>query len=326
MKAIQADRIDTLADYAEVDIAAPEPRAGQVRIKVAAAGVGYVDALLALGRYQVKPPTPHTPGAELAGVVDAIGEGVTGIAVGQRVAALGGRGFAEFAIAPAATTIGLPANLTFEQGAALPLNGLTALHGLADRGAIRVGETLLVLGAAGGVGIAAVQVGKILGSRVIAAASTGEKRAFALAHGADAAIDTTPDGWRERLKETLDGALLNVVFDPVCGPLFEPAFRSLGWGGRHLVAGFVGGPIPALGANLTLMKGAALTGVDVRQFMLFEAPGARAHLETLAGWCADGRLSPAVGQVFAWSEFGEALTFALGGKGLGKTVLRVDGG
>jgi len=326
MKAIQADRIDSLADYGEVDTAAPEPRAGQVRIKVAAVGVGYVDALVALGRYQVKPPTPHTPGTEIAGVVDAVGEGVTGLAHGDRVAALGGRGFAEFALAPADLTIGLPANLTFEQGAALPLNGLTALHGLADRGAVQPGETLLVMGAAGGVGVAGVQVGKILGARVIAAASTPEKRDYALAHGADAAIDTAPDGWRERLKTALDGGPLKVVLDPVCGPLFEPAFRSLGWGGRHLVAGFVGGPIPALGANLALMKGAALTGVDVRQFMLFEADKARAHLATLAGWCADGRLSPAVGRVFAWSEFGEALTFALTGQGVGKTVLRINGG
>jgi NADPH2:quinone reductase len=326
MKAVQADRIDSLADYAEVEAAMPEPRAGQVRIKVAAVGVGYVDALVALGRYQVKPPTPHIPGTEIAGVIDAVGEGVDGLSVGQRAAALGGRGFAQFALAPAATTVVLPPNLTVEQGAALPLNGLTALHGLADRAAIRPGETLLVLGAAGGVGIAAVQAGKILGARVIAAASTPEKRDFALAHGADTAIDTLPEGWRERLKTALEGAPLNVVFDPVCGPLFEPAFRSLGWGGRHLVAGFVGGPIPALGANLTLMKGAALTGVDVRQFMLFEAARARAHLETLAGWCAEGRLSPAVGRVLPWCDFGEALTFALTGQGLGKTVLRVDGG
>jgi NADPH2:quinone reductase len=324
MKAIQAERIDSLADYAEVDTATPEPRAGQVRIKVAAVGVGYVDALVALGRYQVKPPTPHIPGSELAGLVDAVGEGVAGVAVGQRVMGLGGRAFAQFALAPAATILALPDKLTFDQGAALPLNGLTALHGLADRGALRTGETLLVLGAAGGVGIAAVQVGKVLGARVIAAASTPEKRAFAVAHGADATIDTAPEGWRERLKTILDGAPLNVVFDPVCGPLFEPAFRSLGWGGRHLVAGFVGGQIPALGANLTLMKGSALIGVDVRQFMLFEAPKARAHLETLAGWCAERRLSPVVGRVFDWSDFGEALTFALTGRGLGKTVLRVD--
>jgi NADPH2:quinone reductase len=325
MKAIQADRLDGLGAYAEVGAPIPEPCAGQVRVRVAAVGVGYVDALVALGRYQVKPPLPHIPGAEISGVVDALGEGVGGLAVGDRVLAMASRGFAEFALAPAATTLRLPVPLSFEAGAALPLNALTALHGLADRGALKAGETLLVLGAAGGVGIAAVQIGALMGARVIAAASTPEKRAFALAHGAAAAIDTAPEGWRERLKSALAEAPLKVIFDPVCGPLFEPAFRSLGWGGRHLVAGFVGGPIPALGANLTLMKGAALTGVDVRQFMLFEAPRARAHLETLIGWAGEGRLVPPVGRVFGWSDFGAALDFALSGQGLGKTVLRIDG-
>ncbi len=324
MKAIQADRIDSLADYGEVEIARPEPRAGQVRVKVAAVGVGYVDALVALGRYQVKPPVPHTPGAEISGVIDALGEGVTNLALGERVAGLGARGFAQFALLPAAMTVKLPGSLGFEAGAALPLNYITALHGLADRAAVKTGETLLVLGAAGGVGVAAVQLGALLGMRVIAAASTEAKRAFTLAHGADVVIDTAPEGWRDRLKVALGGKALNVVFDPVCGPLFEPAFRSLGWGGRHLVVGFVGGPIPALGANLTLMKGAALTGVDVRQFMLFEAATARTHLETLAGWASEGRLSPPVGRTFGWSEFGQSLTFALSGQGLGKMVLRVD--
>ena len=323
MKAIQADRIDSLADYAEVEAAMPEPRAGQVRIRVAAVGVGYVDALVALGRYQVKPPVPHVPGAEISGVIDAVAEGVTGLAPGERVMALGSRGFAHYAASPAGMTVRLPAALTFEQGAALPLNYLTALHGLGDRAAVAEGETLLVMGAAGGVGLAAVQLGRAMGARVIAAASTEEKRAYALAHGAHAVIDTELQGWRDRLKTVLEGAPLKVVFDPVCGPLFEPAFRSLGWGGRHLVVGFVGGPIPALPANLTLMKGAALTGVDVRQFMLFEGPLARRHLETLAEWAEAGRFAPPVGRVFKWADFGEALTYALSGQGLGKTVLSV---
>lgn len=326
MKAIQADRIDSLEAYAEVETAIPEPRAGQVRVRVAAVGVGYVDALVALGRYQVKPPTPHIPGQEIAGVVDALGEGVSGLAVGDRVAAMAGRGFAQYALAPVATTLALPPALSFEQGAALPLNYLTARHGLVDRAALRPGETLLVMGAAGGVGIAAVQLGKAMGARVIACASTEEKRAFALAHGAHAALDTAPEGWRDRLRAVLDGAPLGVVFDPVCGPLFEPAFRSLGWRGRHLVVGFVGGPIPALGANLTLMKGAALVGVDVRQFLLFEPGQARAHLDALAAMAAAGDLAPPVGRVFDWAGFGGALTFALSGRGLGKTVLRVDAG
>ena len=326
MKAVQANRIESLADYAIVELPIPEPGPGQVRVRIAAVGVGYVDALMGLGRYQVKPPTPFTPGGEIAGVIDAVGPGVPAeLAVGARALAMGSRGFAEFALAPAALTLPLPDALGFEAAAALPLNYITALHGLADRGALATGETALVLGAAGGVGSAAIQVARALGARVIAAASTEEKRAFALAHGAHAAIDTVPEGWRDRLKASLDGAPLDVVFDPVCGPLFEPAFRSLGWGGRHLVVGFVGGPIPALGANLTLLKGAALTGVDVRQFLLFEAAKARAHLETLLAWAGEGRIAPPVGRVFEFADYGEALGFALSGQGVGKSILRVDG-
>jgi NADPH2:quinone reductase len=325
MKAIQADRIDSVADYVEVDTTVPLPGTGQVRIKVAAVGVGYVDALVALGRYQVKPTPPHIPGAEIAGVIDMVGESVAGWTPGDRVAALGSRGFADYALAPAAMTVRLGNDLTFEQGAAIPLNYLTALHGLEDRARLQSGEMLLVLGAAGGVGLAAVQIGRALGARVIAVASTHDKRAYALKHGAHVAIDADPTGWRERLKTQLDGAPLGVVFDPVCGPLFEPAFRSLGWGGRHLVVGFVGGPIPALPANLTLMKGAALVGVDVRQFMLFEDPKARNHLQTLGNWVAENRLSPPVGLVFEWDDFGAALTFALSGQGMGKIVLRSRG-
>ena len=208
---------------------------------------------------------------------------------------MGSRGFADYALAPATTTVRLGDNLTFEQGAALPLNYLTALHGLEDRALLGDGETLLVFGAAGGVGLAAVQIGRAMGARIIGVASTAEKRAYALEHGADLTIDTDPTGWRDRLKTIMAGSPLQVVFDPVCGPLFEPAFRSLGWGGRHLVVGFVGGPIPALPANLTLMKGAALVGVDVRQFMLFDNGRARDHLQTLGCWAMEGRLSPAVG-------------------------------
>lgn len=324
MKAISADKIDSLADYAEVELPLPEPGAGQLRIRVAAVSIGYVDALLALGRYQVKPPLPHVPGAEVAGVVDALGDGVSNFAIGDRVLALAGRGFAQFALAPAALTRRLGADTGFDVAAALPLNFLTALHGLVDRGALKAGETLLVFGAAGGVGMAAVQIGKQLGARVIAAASTPEKRDFALAHGADAVIDTAVDGWRDRLKAVLDGKPLNVIFDPLCGPLFEAGFRSLGWGGRHLVVGFVGGPIPALPANLTLMKGAGLLGVDVRQFMLFERDRVATHLDTLAAWLADGRIAPPVGQTFGWADYGAALNHAFGGQAVGKTILTVD--
>lgn len=325
MKVITAAHTASLADYAEADWPTPAPGRGQVRIRVAAVGIGYVDALVALGRYQVKPQLPHVPGSEIAGWIDAVGEGVTGWAVGDRVFAMTVHGLAEMALAPASACRRLPDAVSFAKGAAFPLNYLTVLHGLVDRGRLQAGETMLVFGAAGGVGSAAIDIGKALGARVIAAASTPEKREFALARGADAVIDTEVDGWRERLKAVLAGDRLDMVVDPLCGPLFEAAFRSLGWGGRHLVVGFVGGPIPALPSNLTLMKGAALIGVDVRQFQLFEAAAAARHLDTLAGWLGDGRIDPAVGAAFAWDDFGAALESGLGGKTLGKTVVTVAG-
>ena len=326
MRAIIAETLESLDSYAEREAPVPEIGPGGVRIRVAACGVGYVDSLVALGRYQVKPPLPHVPGQEVAGVVDAVGAEVTGLAVGQRVVAMAARGFAELAAAPAALTWPIPDALPFAEAASLPLNYLTALHGLADRGRLAAGETLLVLGAAGGVGSAAVQVGKALGARVVAAASTDAKRAFAQAQGADAVLDTEVDGWRDRLKAACGGRGPDVVFDPVCGPLFEPAFRSLHWRGRHLVVGFVGGPIPALPANLTLMKGAALVGVDIRQHMLFDGGEVPGQMARLLGWAADGRIRPAVGAKFGFSAFGAALNAAISGKGLGKVVLEVDAG
>ena len=326
MRAIIAETLESLDSYAEREAPVPEIGPGGVRIRVAACGVGYVDSLVALGRYQVKPPLPHVPGQEVAGVVDAVGAEVTGLAVGQRVVAMAARGFAELAAAPAALTWPIPDALPFAEAASLPLNYLTALHGLADRGRLAAGETLLVLGAAGGVGSAAVQLGKALGARVVAAASTDAKRAFAQAQGADAVLDTEVDGWRDRLKAACGGRGPDVVFDPVCGPLFEPAFRSLHWRGRHLVVGFVGGPIPALPANLTLMKGAALVGVDIRQHMLFDGAEVPGQMARLLGWAADGRIRPAVGAKFGFSAFGAALNAAISGKGLGKVVLEVDAG
>jgi NADPH2:quinone reductase len=321
MKALRAERLESIDDYRIVDLPTPEPAAGQVRVKIAACGVGYADSLIALGRYQVKPPLPHIPGGEIAGTVEALGEGVAGLTLGQRVMAQVGGGFAEYALATAATAVPIPDALSFEQAAGFRVNYLTAIHGLADRAAIQPGERLLVMGAAGGVGVAALQVGRALGAEVIACASSADKRAFALANGASAAIDTAAEGWRDRLKAITGGKGPDVVYDPVCGPLFELAFRSLAWRGRHLVVGFVGGPIPALPANLPLMKGAALIGVDVRQFPIFEAPRAGEHLTTLLAWAAEGRIDPPVGRAFPLEAAREALTFALSGQGAGKTVL-----
>jgi NADPH:quinone reductase len=323
MKFVQAAKLDSIVDYGLREGEIPRAGRGEVLIKVAACGVGYVDALVALGRYQVKPPLPHTPGQEAGGWVESIGEDVDGFAPGDRVLANVRGGFAEFAVASSATVAKIPDRMSFAQAAGFRVNYLTALHGLRDRAMVHPGERLLVLGAAGGVGMAAVQVGKVLGVEVIAAASSEEKRAFARAQGADEVLDTVPEGWRDRLRAVCQGKGPNIVFDPVCGPLFEPAFRSLAWGGRHLVVGFVGGPIPVLRANLTLMKGAALVGVDVRQFLLFEAEKGAPHLAQLLSWVAEGRLVPAVGRTFALDEFASALQFALTGEGLGKTVIQI---
>ena len=292
-------------------------------IEVAACGVGYVDALVALGRYQVTPPLPHTPGQEVVGVVAAIGEGVEGLTSGDRVMAQVRGGFAEFVRAPATAATKIPGEMSFAQAAGFRVNYVTALHGLRDRAGLARGERLLVFGAAGGVGSAALQIGRLLGAEVIAVASSEEKRAFAKDHGAEHTIDTAPEGWRDRLKAISQGKGPDVIFDPVCGPLFEPAFRSLGWRGRHLVVGFAGGPIPALPVNLSLMKGAALVGVDVRQFLQFEGAKAGAHMKELLSWVEEGRLNPIVGRTFPLDQFAQALQFALSGQGRGKTLVEM---
>ncbi len=322
MRLVRGTALDSLDRYALVEAEAPRPGPGQVQVRVAACGIGYVDVLVALGGYQVKPPLPHTPGQEVAGTVSALGEGVTGLSVGDRVLAAVQGGFAEVAVASADNVYRLPAGLGFAEASTLRINYLTALHGLRDRAALQPGERLLVLGAAGGVGIASVQVGKLMGAHVIAVASSPEKRDFARRHGADKVLDSEPEGWRDRLKEACDGKGPDVVFDPLSGPLFEPAFRSLAWRGRHLVVGFLGG-IPSLRVNLPLMKGAALVGVDVRQFVLFERDKARAELEELIAWAGEGRLAPAIGRRFALADFAAAMAWAHGGKGLGKTVLEM---
>ena len=326
MKAIRASSLASFDDYAEVEIPVPEPSTGEVRIAVAACGVGYVDSLVALGRYQLKPPLPHIPGGEISGWIDAVGADVGSLAVGDRVLAQVRGGFVEQAIADATSVKKLPPNMTLDQAAGFRINYMTALHGLRDRARLAAGERLLVFGAAGGVGLAAVQIGHLLGATVIAVASTAEKRALAARHGADITIDRDAEGWRDRLKAAAGGAI-DVIFDPVCGPLFQPAFRSLNWGGRHLVVGFVGGPIPALPVNLALMKGASLVGVDYRQFaQVFEADRASAELDELLGWVASSRLDPPAGRVFSFPEYRDALSFALSGAGVAKTVLAVHRG
>lgn len=324
MKLVQAQKLDSFDDYQIVDADIPTPDAGEVRVRVAACGMGYVDALVARGGYQVKPQLPFTPGQEISGIIDAVGRDVAGLQPGDRVmAGTFGGGLAEYIAVPATAVQVIPANMTFAQAAIFRINYLTAIHALTDRAELRAGEKLLIFGSAGGVGTAAVQVGKLLGAQVIAAASTADKRAFAASHGADLGIDTDPEGWRDRLKGLTEGRGPDVILDPVCGPLFEPAFRSLAWRGRHLVVGFTGGPFPKLPVNLPLMKGAALVGVDIRQFLLFEGARAGTHLATLLGWVQDGKLAPVVGRRFPLTRHRDAMAHAMSGQAFGKSVIEL---
>lgn len=324
MKAVQTADLSSIDKYALVERPAPQPGEGEVRIRVAACGVGFVDSLVALGRYQVKPPLPHVPGGEIGGVVDALGPGVTRFVPGERVLAQVRGGFAQYAIASERAVSRIPDRMSMNQAAGFRVNYGTALHGLRDRAALKAGETLLVIGAAGGVGLAAIQVGRLLGATVIGVASTEQKRLFVKEAGAGATLDRTVEGWRERLKAVAPQGI-DVVFDPVSGPLLQPAFRSLGWGGRYLVVGFAGGDIPALPVNLPLLKGAALIGVDYRQFgAVFEAEAAASDLEELLAWVAKGELDVPVGRTFPFGQYREALEYALSGAGTGKTVLAVD--
>ncbi|MFZ4109358.1 MAG: NADPH:quinone oxidoreductase family protein, partial [Polymorphobacter sp.] len=321
MQIVEAASHASLDGYALREVPIPQPGPGQILVKVKACGVSYVDALVALGRYQVKPPLPHIPGSEIAGTVARLGEGVTGFTPGDRVLAQTVAGFAEYALCPAAAARPLPAAINDAQAVALPLNYLTALHGLRDRAHLMAGERLLVFGAAGGVGAAAVQIGRLLGAEVIGVAATPEKRAAAEKFGAHAVLDRDPDGWRDRLKAIAPGGV-DIVYDPATGELFEAAFRSLRWGGRHLVIGFASGNIPALPANLPLMKGAGLLGVDVRQFLQTHGRArAPAYLDEIIAWAASGALVPPVGRVFDFADFTPALALALSGDSIGKTVL-----
>lgn len=325
MKLVQAAKIDTVNDYQIINADVPKPAADEVLIKVGVCGMGYVDALVALGGYQVKPPVPFTPGQEIAGTVEAIGSDVSELSVGDRVMASSfGGGLAEYVVAKQVMVAKIPDAMTFAQASGFRINYITALHGLKDRGSMQSGERLVVMGAAGGVGSAAVQVGRLLGAEVIAAASTEAKRSFASELGAAATIDTEPEGWRDRLKLACGGRGPDVIFDPVAGPLFEAGFRSLIWRGRHLVVGFVGGPIPKLPINLSLMKGASLVGVDVRQFLLYQSAQAADHLKQLLAWVEQGQLVPPIGREFGFHDFADAMRFATSGKGMAKTIITME--
>lgn len=306
--------VETLADLV--------PAAGEVVVDVKAAGVNFPDVLTVQGKYQFKPVLPFTPGVELAGVIRAVGNGVVHCKPGDKVIAFTQQGaFAEQAVVPAASVMPMPPGMDFDTAAAITLTYGTSHHAVVDRAALKAGETMLVLGAAGGVGLAAIEIGKALGARVIAAASSAEKLAICRAHGADVCIDYSTDDLRAALKTATDGKGPDVIYDPVGGEYAEPALRSIGWRGRYLVVGFANGTIPALPFNLMLLKGASVVGVFWGEFVKREPKKNLAAMGQLLGWLAEGKIRPHISARYTLDQTAQALNDMAARKVTGKVVI-----
>ncbi|RNF29393.1 NADPH:quinone oxidoreductase [Massilia aurea] len=302
----------------------PEPVAGpgDIVVDVKAAGVNFPDVLTVQGKYQVRPPLPFTPGNEFAGVVRAVGAGVDGFVPGQRVIGFTRTGaFAEQAVAPASAFLPMPDDMDFDVAAAITLTYGTSYHAVADRGALQAGETMLVLGAAGGVGLAAIEIGKALGARVIAAASSDEKLAACKAHGADVLINYETGDLREAIRAATGGNGPDVIYDPVGGKYSEPALRSIAWRGRHLVVGFAAGEIPRLPWNLMLLKGASVVGVFWGDFTRKEQEAHLAAMARITGWISEGKLKPLVSARYRLADTAQALQDMAARKVIGKVVI-----
>jgi len=318
------------------DVAAPSPAPGELLVSVDTASVNFGDTLIASGRYQVRPHLPFVPGTECSGVVAAIGEGLDGWSVGDHVAACGFIGnarvdrrilgtFAERIAIPAANAVREPGHVALDQAALFRSNAETSLYGL-QRAELKAGETLLVLGASGGTGHAAVQLGKRMGARVIASASSQEKRDIALAAGADVAIDSRDPEWRARIAELTDGRGVDVVYDPVGGDATERAFRSLAWRGRLVVIGFAAGTIPWIPANLALLKGAAMIGANLLEAQRLEPERTAANSRELMALFAAGALTvPPIARRYPLDAAAEALRLVASGEAAGRIVVDIAG-
>lgn len=293
------------------ELPTPQPGAGEVLVEIKAASLNFPDLLIVQNKYQHKPALPFVPGSEYAGVVAAVGEGVTQLKVGQPVACLSGTGgFGTHTIAPAHLCMPLPPGFPFVDAAAFIMIYATSHHALVDRAQLKAGETVLVLGAAGGVGTSAIQIAKAMGARVIAAASTDDKCDLCRSIGADATINYTahpvPTAFRDAVKAATDGKGPDVIYDPVGGDFAEPAFRSIAWRGRYLVVGFAAGPIPSLPLNLPLLKGASLVGVFWGDFARREPKANAAMMQALARWYGEGKVKPVIDRTMPMDQLKEA--------------------
>jgi NADPH:quinone reductase len=323
MKAILCTHYGTPDELELADIPQPVAGPGEAVVRVKAAALNFFDLLIIAGKYQVKPPFPFSPVSEFSGTVESIGPGVTEVALGDRVMGSTGHGAArEFLAVPAKQLVKLPDKLDFERAAGLTVTYGTTLYALRERAQLKSGETLAVLGASGGVGIAAVEIGKIMGARIIACASLDEKLAFAEAHGADETVNYASEDLRGALKRLGGERGIDVVYDPVGGPYAEPAVRSLGWEGRYLVIGFAAGEIPKLPLNLVLLKSCDIRGVIWGAWVARNPQGQRALMTDIVRWCADGKLSGHVHAVYPLAEIATALKAIADRKAMGKIVLR----
>jgi len=303
------------------EVPAPQPGQGEVRVHVKAAGVNFPDALIIQNKYQFKPPLPFSPGGELAGVVDAVGADVTRFKPGQAVIGFMGWGaFAEQALVPQDRLIPMPEGMPFEIAGSFLMTYGTCYHALKDRGQVAAGETLLVLGAAGGIGIAAIEIGKALGARVIAAASSATKLRTCREHGADETIDYQSEDLRERLK-ALRPSGVDVVCDPVGGSFSEPALRSTAWRGRYLVIGFAGGEIPKIPLNLPLLKGCSIVGVFWGDFLRREPAHGERDVRELIALYRSGKIRPLVSARYTLEQTAAALQALMQRKVEGKVIV-----
>lgn len=322
MRALLCRRFGPPETLTVEEIASPQPGAGEVRVQVKAAGVNFPDSLIIQDKYQIKPPLPFSPGGELAGIVDAVGEGVTHLRAGQSVIGFTGWGaFAEQVVVPQDRLVPMPEGMPFEIAGSFLMTYGTCYHALKDRGQLAAGETVLVLGAAGGIGIAAIELAKALGARVIAAASSAEKLQTCREHGADETIDYQKEDLRERLKALTGGRGVDVVCDPVGGSFAEPALRSTGWRGRYLVVGFAGGDIPKIPLNLVLLKGSSIVGVFWGDYVRREPATNARDMRELFGLFSAGKIKPLVSERYTLEQAPQALMALMERRVQGKVVV-----
>jgi len=323
MKAILCTHFGAPDELEYADIPPPAAGPGEAVVAVKAAALNFFDLLIIAGKYQHKPPFPFSPAAEFSGIVESVGAGVTDFAPGDRVMGWTGWGAARQSIATSTNhLVKLPSNLDFERAAGLTVTYATTLYGLRERGKLKSGETLVVLGASGGTGLAAIEIGKVMGARVIACASSAEKLAFTKAHGADETVNYASEDLRDALKRLGGAGGIDVVYDPVGGAYAEPALRSLGWEGRYLVIGFAAGEIPKIPLNLVLLKSCDIRGVLWGGWTLRDPQGQRALINDIVRWGAEGKLSAHVHAVYPLAETAKALHAIADRKVMGKIVLR----